>query len=63
MRKQAPVREIWTQAKENQKHEENINSLGTMVRSAGVLSTKNKRVKEICKDTIRQKAHNKTCRP
>lgn len=49
MRKQAPVREIWTQAKENQKHEENINSLGTMVRSAGVLSTKNKRVKEICK--------------
>lgn len=49
MRKQAPVREIWTKAKENQKHEDNINSLGTMVRSAGVLCTKNKRVKEICK--------------
>lgn len=49
MRKQAPVREIWTKAKGNQKSDENINSLGTMVRNSGVLCTKNKRVKEICK--------------
>ena len=43
------VREIWAKAKEAKSSEHKINSLGSMVSSAGCLLITDKRVKELCK--------------
>ena len=50
MKKQAPVRQIWAKAKETKSGGDKVNSLGSMVSSAGGLSTSDRRVKEICKN-------------
>lgn len=49
MKRQAPVRQIWARAKDIRPSGDKINSLGSMVSSAGGLSTRDKRVKDICR--------------
>lgn len=49
MKRQAPIRQIWAKAKDVRRNGDKINSLGSMVSSAGGLSTSDKRVKDICR--------------
>ena len=50
MKRQAPVRQIWAKAKETKFGGDKVNSLGSMVSSAGGLSTSDRRVKDLCKN-------------
>lgn len=49
MKRPAPVRQIWARAKDIRPSGDKINSLGSIVSSVGGLSTRDKRVKDICR--------------